>query len=298
MRNYTLLTGIYIFLFMINISAQEQLKALLPNEINKWTVKEDKVFDPESLYDYINGGAELYISYGFSHVVSRTYSHPNSEDITVEIFDMLEPENAYGVFTQQREEEVDAPGQAAQVILGSIIFWKGPYFVSLMNQRETPQVKEAMHDLAYAIADNIQSEGNRPEVVRHLPEEQLDVTTIKYFKHYIWLNSYNFIHEDNIFDLNKDTDAVLAKYNAGGKQRPIVLLIKYPQSEKAMKAWDHVTTALELNANKSPHVFQHQENNYWGLTIRNDMIYGVFNLPDEEAARKKLTQLIQNKPKQ
>ena len=44
---------------------------LLPERIGSWTIDTEAVYTPENLYDYINGGAELYISYGFKKVYTR-----------------------------------------------------------------------------------------------------------------------------------------------------------------------------------------------------------------------------------
>ena len=64
------------------------LYSLLPEVPEGWVMqREDKIFDPESLYDYINGGAELYLSYGMNEVVSRIIAQGENE-IRIEIFEI------------------------------------------------------------------------------------------------------------------------------------------------------------------------------------------------------------------
>ena len=64
------------------------LMALLPDMVEGWNItEEDHIYDRENLYAYINGGAELYLSYGFKQVVNRMYSVPDQPDILLDIFD-------------------------------------------------------------------------------------------------------------------------------------------------------------------------------------------------------------------
>jgi hypothetical protein len=42
------------------------LGTLLPKEINGWSVSEnDKLFDPETIFDYIDGAVDVYRAYNF-----------------------------------------------------------------------------------------------------------------------------------------------------------------------------------------------------------------------------------------
>jgi hypothetical protein len=43
------------------MSRKEELLNLLPDSIDDWKLESDKYYNPETLYDYIDGGAELYI---------------------------------------------------------------------------------------------------------------------------------------------------------------------------------------------------------------------------------------------
>ena len=69
--------------------------------------------DRGSLFEYINGGAELYLSYGFERLISAFYQLGDDEEksIVLDIYDMGTPLQAYGVFGANRREEADrAPG--------------------------------------------------------------------------------------------------------------------------------------------------------------------------------------------
>ncbi|MCJ7628218.1 MAG: hypothetical protein MUO50_07495, partial [Longimicrobiales bacterium] len=81
---------------------------LLPKTIGEW-VKQDAplTYDRETIFDYINGAGEVYRSYAFSHVLVDRYERSGAQDqgVTVELFDMGNPEDAFGVFSYAREQE-------------------------------------------------------------------------------------------------------------------------------------------------------------------------------------------------
>ena len=86
---FIILVSCFINLLLCMDVSGKNIRALLPDSIDGWKKKtEDKFYTPENLYDYINGGAELYISYGFIEVISRTYYKENQPELKVEIFEM------------------------------------------------------------------------------------------------------------------------------------------------------------------------------------------------------------------
>ena len=66
---------------------ESDLAGLLPDILEGWdVVEEDQVYDRDNLYEYINGGAELYLSYSFRKVINRIYTAPEQPEILVDIF--------------------------------------------------------------------------------------------------------------------------------------------------------------------------------------------------------------------
>ena len=74
-----------------------------------------------------------------------------------------------------------------------------------------------------------------PEIIKYLPIELLDKESIRYFRHYVWLNSHIFLSNENILNINQNTQAVLALYN-GKNNKSVLLVIKYPNNNDAVEA--------------------------------------------------------------
>jgi hypothetical protein len=76
----------------------------IPKEINGWVAHpEVRRYGRKTLFKYIDGGAELYLAYRFHKVYVHTYTKAEEPDIIMDIYDMSTPEDAFGVFTAERE---------------------------------------------------------------------------------------------------------------------------------------------------------------------------------------------------
>ncbi len=177
-----------LFLSILRMNAVD-LSDFLPKQSNEWSTESDQYFNSDNLYDYIDGGAELYLSYGFNKVISRRYTCAGEMDIVVEIFDMKGVRDAFGVFSNMREKNQHELGQGSQQIEGSLIFWKDHYFVSLTTHKNTEKSLAAIKKIAGYIDHAIGSEGQIPAIVDLLPQRDLVPEGYCYFHHYIWINS-------------------------------------------------------------------------------------------------------------
>jgi hypothetical protein len=120
----------------------------LPEQFQSYRATDQLNYTEKELYDYINGGAELYLSYGLASMTGCKYSGENLPQVTVEIYEMTSSENAYGVYTQSRDKEEYDYGQGSQSFLDFILFWKDCYFVIVNTQEIVPESEKAIKYLA------------------------------------------------------------------------------------------------------------------------------------------------------
>jgi hypothetical protein len=208
----------------------------LPLEIGGWKkTGPPETYDSKTLFKYIDGGAELYISYNFEKLTAFRYVRGNDEEIKLDIFDMGNSSNAYGVFSHDRESISTEVGQGSEYSAGLLNFWKDRFYVSLLGYPESNEKHQVILKLGSEISRLIPHEGPEPAILSNLPTEGLIAESIRYFHHYIWLNTLYFISNDNILLINHQTEAVLAKYNgAGGKY--VLILLKYSNPQQAQAA--------------------------------------------------------------
>jgi len=225
------------FLFVLSNKQDNTLSdkfiSVLPSNLRIWQLSTPpEIYHPENLYEYIDGGAELYLSFGFSELISTTYQSDQAAPIRVDIFDMSDSRNAFGVFTHSRETVERDFGQGSQVFAGLLLFWQDRYFVSILCSPETELSRSAVFDLGHLIESVIADTGQIPELIQQLPSKGLERASIKYFKHPAWLNTHFFISNDNLLRIDADTECVLARYDLG-----IVLLVAYDSDIKSQAAY-------------------------------------------------------------
>src|SRR4030042_5020596 len=79
---------------------QESTEQLVPKEINGWNyLPEDQKYNRETIFAYLDGGAELYLAYNMELLFSRKFTKENETDIAVDLFQMKSSNDAYGVFS-------------------------------------------------------------------------------------------------------------------------------------------------------------------------------------------------------
>ncbi len=110
------------------------LRTTLPERIKAWrAVPEDRFFDDQTIFDYIDGAGEVYRAYNMKACLSRRYTATGQPDIMLDIFDMGSSADAFGVFTHDRDGEAVPIGQAALYRPGWLSFWKDRFFVSIFG---------------------------------------------------------------------------------------------------------------------------------------------------------------------
>ena len=257
----------------------EDFNSVLPPEVDGWKKDEPaRTYDKTNLYDYIDGGAELYISYNFEKLLAVKYKSGDDEEIVIDIFDMGNSYDAFGVFSHGREREDDLVGQGSEYGGGLLTFWKDRYYISIMAYPETENKRELVLELGRKLADAIPAEGELPPVLAFLPGEGLVRNSVRFFHHYIWLNSHFFIANENILLIDDDTQAVLAKYRTEDKALHLLLAL-YPDQEKAKLAGESFLRHYLTDARDGMAALP---DGRWTGFRRDGRLLGiVFNAPDK-----------------
>jgi hypothetical protein len=207
---------------------------LFPEQISDRTRSDSPAaYDRETIFDYINGAGEVYRSYAFSQVVVVVYSGSQQTDITVEMFDMGSPADAYGVFSYAREQEQAGIGGGYEQKGRVLCFWQNRYYVCVASEERTADSDRALLEVARAISERLPASSDPPDLVAVLPEEGLVTFSERFFHLHQSLNYHYYLARENILNLSSETDAVLARYAPGSTY---LLLIRYPTVSEAATA--------------------------------------------------------------
>lgn len=269
---------------------KDNLANLLPSEINGWRAEgKDEIYDSETIFDYIDGAGEVYRSYNFKKLLARRYTRKGQSDLVADLFDMDSSSDAFGVFTHDLEGEEAGIGQDSTYKGGLLSFWKDRFFVSLYAEQETKETQDALFALGRVVASCIKREGEKPGIVSLLPTENLAEKTAHYFHNHMILNYHFYVSEENILFLDQQTEAVLGIYKLG-KEKFYLLLIRYPEAEKASRAFGSFSKSYMPDA-KEPGLVQTEDLKWTGIRLRKNFLLIIFNAPSDSFAKETMDKI-------
>ncbi|MEE8386116.1 MAG: DUF6599 family protein, partial [Dehalococcoidia bacterium] len=91
-------------------AAQSEAASPFPDPgVDQWqSPKRVSRFNPDNLYEKINGRAGLYLQYHVSSLVFGTYRHQTDSERTIDVYwyDLAQPENAFGIYRAEAPPDV------------------------------------------------------------------------------------------------------------------------------------------------------------------------------------------------
>lgn len=151
--------------------------ATLPSAAEGWTRMDSVgVYAGKDLFLLIDGGADLFFEYGFVTALTTEYSRGPDHDATVELYEMENPEAAYGLFTSFTAGTGTAVriGQEAVLGEGYCIFWKGPYVMMLTATSVDSILAPMILQLAEGLEAGLHQTGELPDLCRLLREAGIE----------------------------------------------------------------------------------------------------------------------------
>jgi hypothetical protein len=182
-----------------------ELKSWLP-PIAGWTVSEEaEVFNPDNLFDRINGAAPLFLENNFREMTSVDYTK-GDDYITIQAYRHATPEDAFGMYASERSTELtNLPGIGgeAQGDDENLFFFAGCIYVKISSHSDT-EVKQSLSTIAKGLALKIDPQAGYPAILKVFPAKDRQ----PYSEAYI---TSSYIGHEFL------KSVYTAKYEAGGK---------------------------------------------------------------------------------
>jgi len=139
-------------------------------DIKGWKpVSEVLNYNPDNLYEYINGAADQFIAYGFQQLITRDLSSEGLQ-VTVDIYDMGTRLNAFGMFKTEspRDQQGLKIGTEAHIAPPyQCLLLKDSYYVKV-NAYEGEITNENGKPLLEALAKALPGEAGYPKELQLL----------------------------------------------------------------------------------------------------------------------------------
>lgn len=149
-------TPILSITFTLLATAQPSFPVIGESDLPGAEFSGTRSFSESSLYGYIDGGAELYLEYGFDTLVV-TEVKTKEKEIKVEVYRMKDAEAAFGIFSVSRFR-CNGGAKLTDYYCRSayqLQLCKGPYYISIINNDGTKEEQAASDEIARALLSAI-----------------------------------------------------------------------------------------------------------------------------------------------
>ncbi len=193
-------------LFVINIfvanSFSVDLFKLFPakGELPGWSFSDSiKVFKGDDLFNYVDGGAEVFMEYGFKQVATSAFLDKNNNQMQVEIYEMSDSAAAFGAYSFY----LNGQGKVIKDVPDGVfmdyyaVFWKSNLLTVISLTNPNDSLISAISSLAKIIFVKMPPAVSMPSLVSRFKDSGLAEGYIKFFKGNVSLgNFYKFIPGD------------------------------------------------------------------------------------------------------
>jgi hypothetical protein len=154
----------------------------LPDRVAAWTRSAQiQMYSPADLWEYIDGAAEQYLTYGVQDVATAKYTNSSGAVAGVDVYRMADSVNAFGIYRQElspkaRPVAIGVEGRAGS---SSLKFWSGSFYVKLTASPAGGRQPE-LEALAGAVARGLGEPGVMPPQVDWFPVVGLVPDSIRF----------------------------------------------------------------------------------------------------------------------
>jgi hypothetical protein len=264
--------------------ALEGAPARLPAEAGPWTRPASaRRITAETIFDYMDGGGELYLAYRFDHLDVLEYkaADPLLGTVLVELYQMQSPDDAFGLLSTDWTGEaivtgeepsptaaprIDAvPPHRALYGAGLLRVWSGDVYARVLASRESPASRDAVLKIGRALVGGRRSSppallsavaGDVGTTARATPKPgaPLRVDRTCFFRSHLVLNSQYFLASHDILGLGTQVAAATAEYappRPGGRPTRLIV-VRYASADAAAAAAATFRGAYLAEAAKTP----------------------------------------------
>jgi len=154
------------------------LQTLLPeaSSLEGWQVAEGpSSYGPDSLWEYLNGGAPRYEDYGFQRLLHIRYQLGEDPlaSVIADVYDMGTELGAFGIYRSIRPSDAVVRSWGAEGYRSGTVAaaWKGAVFVHVASDDERPELIETMEMLVSRVCEHVQGGFSPPAILDPLPPQ-------------------------------------------------------------------------------------------------------------------------------
>lgn len=266
------------FLLSLLLPAAAEIRLPADDCVPGWKQAGQRVcYNGAELFDYIDGGAELFLEFGFERVVIQKYRNDNDE-IAIEIYAMNDGEAALGIYLMccGQETPVVGIGSRNSGDRHQFTVLHGRYMVRVNNFRGRAELMPVMVKLTQQLVSEPAAD-KKSALLDALPEAGLVAGSLRLLRGPVALQSIYTLGPGDILLQSNKLFAVSGDYRMPDGQTYTTILARYPGPEQALEAYRHVADNLDsylqiVSHDKQRLVFVDYQQKYGRVEVRDRVL--------------------------
>ena len=253
-------------------------------EIAGWRQSgEVQTFSPKTLFEYINGDAELYLMYDLQELKVTEYLNEKKASVIIDVYRHRTPTHAFGIYSQERLSNanfinVGAQGYVEEEILN---FIAGPYYVKITGYKIESGAQEVLLSFAKKVLENLGEKGTLPTLLNSFPRDGKVKNSEKFIaKNFL---GYSFLHS-----------AFTCDYELSGKKFKLFVIAPADKAEcrNIIQKYLAQTGKIEKNVAEGRRLIPDPHHGEIDLYWQGRYIWGILNL-NEASLRSTYLKLLE-----
>lgn len=271
------------FVLVLSVRNSYGQTSLFPR-IPGWECAEDTiVYNPTNLWDIIDGAADLFLEYNFESLHIARYVKSDTLDIKVELYEHRSAEDAFGMYSQERDTgyhfiQLGVQGYLEQ---GVVNFCAGNYYVKISTIQSGQKVQDALLVIGAAVEKNLGQSAVYPATFQLLPVQGKVLNAEQYIaKNFL---GYGFFGNAYVAFYRIEETAFR------------VFIMKYESQKRATEVLDeylHLTPKDSVRAISDSRYLIHDPHHGWiELIAHGHIVGGIVNCTSESIRGQYIEQL-------
>jgi len=249
-------------------------------EVTGWRQSgEIQTFIPKTLFEYINGAADLYLAYDFQELKVAEYSNERKASVILEVYRHKTPIHAFGIYSQERLSDANFLDIGVQAYIENNVlnFLNGSYYVKINSYNTGAEDQEILIVFAKKVSENLGEKGTLPSILSSFPEEGKKKNSEKFInKNFL---GYSFLHS-----------AFNADYSLSGKEFKLFVIEPADKTEckNMIQKYAEQTGKTEKNVTEGRYLIPDPHHGEIELHWQGAHLWGIVGLNDPDLRSKYL----------
>jgi hypothetical protein len=254
------------------------------NFVSGWTKPAKPLtYNRESLSDYNDGDAEVYLELGFQQLQVQQYKNGNAE-VDLEAYEFTSQNGALGIYLMKCGKEAPAReiGARNTVNQAQLLAVKGNCFIQVLNYTDGEKAIAVMTKLAQQALANLSATDTITALLQ-LPEARMLPGSEQVFCGPLSLQSFYRLGKGDVLQLQNKIFGAAAKYTDTDRNTYTLVIVPYPDVTNAQGAFANLQKNLDpgfqvFGRTPTGFAFKDRQAKYAAVALKDSVIELRLNL--------------------